>query len=54
MPLHKICVCLCVEHDGHAAATLFNTRIKGAIGDCLQKHLLLCWLNVSSHPDSNH
>ncbi len=27
--------------------------LKGAIGDCLQK-MFLCWLKVSSHPDSNY
>ncbi len=44
----------CTQSIKHTVCISRWVDVKGAIGDCLQKHILLCWLNVCSHPDSNH
>lgn len=32
----------------------FHKNIKAAVGNCLQRHFLLCWLKVFSHSNSNN
>ncbi len=44
------CLHVCIFRLKSACTTYVN----GTIGDCLQKHFLLFWLKVSSHPISSH